>query len=580
MTFTRNDFSVMSDEAAISAASGYADGKILRVVTGAQYQDYEVSSVDSGDSVVMGDGKFANRVSGGSSGGAASWGSITGTLSNQTDLQQALDNKADATSLESLKTKTTKTTDASGVLPNWAAWIADSSSAALTRQAPATPEDGEEVTVFDSSGNAETNNIEFAANTGQTVVSGVLDKNGQSKKFRYDAGSSTWDLVFSDAPASGGGSYQVQEKVLYISDGLVSETDTGATLSGNQRKVIDIATDIDPDWVGEELWVSVELYNPSGGAGAGWADPNWYSYDLTVNDGRGVVSGDYSTDSIVVQSGNILLRQASNQQCDPFGFTSVGDPLSSAKVRVIITRLTYNNTVGLNNLVDVGEIDAGTVSNNTRTVFDISTSLGSDWVGKDVFTKTQIQNGGVWATMPNFSYQDSGGCGAKASVYGSSSIVLQTGRGSLLFPSNQQGNLFGINTTVTSNLPCRIKCYKFTQEAIDDGIVGSTTHSEGVLSTNSRVVSSIGAIDPLFSSKNLIAIGQIEVSGAYGDANSVFDGLQGLGCKSAKFGSNLVTQSGNGNVLIRDSDLGTPFGQTGTLSSAPLRLKIWRLGDE
>lgn len=48
------------------------------------------------------DGASWQLIAGGG-GGGGSWGSITGTLSNQTDLQDALDDKADITSLRSYK---------------------------------------------------------------------------------------------------------------------------------------------------------------------------------------------------------------------------------------------------------------------------------------------------------------------------------------------------------------------------------------------------------------------------------------------------------------------------------------------
>lgn len=568
MTFTRNDFSAMSDEAAISAASGYADGKILRVVTGAQYQDYEVSSVDSGDSVTMGDGKFANRVSGGGSGGAASWGSITGTLSNQTDLQQALDNKADATSLESLKTKTTKTTDASGVLPNWAAWIADSSSAALTRQAPATPEDGEEVTVFDSSGNAETNNIELVANTGQTVISGVLDKNGQSKKFRYDAGSSTWDLVFSDAPTSGGGiTYEVQEKVLYISNGLVSETDTGAKLFQNRREVIDLSLHLDPEWIGEELWIKTEAYNDSASGEQGWGETNF----VYITGGRGVNASEYGSE-IIVQSGSSQIATTSSNQGNPYG-GSVS--LTSAKVKLTIIRLTYNNTQGLGNLVDVATIPQFQASSNTRYTFDITSELGADWVGKDIISKSIVDVSGNEGT-PMWAY-DTSSKGVRSDQLDSDTIVAQTGSGGVIEGnSSHSGSPFG-STSEVSSIPLKIKCYKLNDDAVAAGVVESTTLSIGTLSNNSRVITPISSLGSEFVGKTLITINEIQYQTNWSNPEFVYTSAS-TGARSYTLGSNVITQSGTGGILGSSNITGSAFGFSGTFSSAPSRIKAWRLG--
>lgn len=110
--------------------------------------------------------------------------------------------EVDATTL---KARTTKTTDASGELPNWAAWIADTTSSALSRAMPTSPTDGEEVTVTDINGNAATNNITLTVTSPTTIVSETVDTDGQSKKWRYDASGDVWDLVFSDTPSTGGG---------------------------------------------------------------------------------------------------------------------------------------------------------------------------------------------------------------------------------------------------------------------------------------------------------------------------------------------------------------------------------------
>lgn len=100
---------------------------------------------------------------------------------------------------------TTKTTADTGELPSWAAWIADTSGGALSRAMPTSPEDGEEVTVFDAQENAETNNITLTVTGPTTIQSGTIATNGQSKKWRYDSSGDVWDLVFSDAPSGGGG---------------------------------------------------------------------------------------------------------------------------------------------------------------------------------------------------------------------------------------------------------------------------------------------------------------------------------------------------------------------------------------
>ena len=100
---------------------------------------------------------------------------------------------------------TVKTVADTGILPNWASWIADTTGSALSREMPSSPSDGEEVSVIDVNGNAETNNVTLTVNAPTTIVQPLLDKNNQSKKWRYDSVGDVWDLVFNNASADGGG---------------------------------------------------------------------------------------------------------------------------------------------------------------------------------------------------------------------------------------------------------------------------------------------------------------------------------------------------------------------------------------
>lgn len=103
------------------------------------------------------------------------------------------------------KKLTVQTTDASGILPNWAAWVADTRDAAATRRTPDNPADGEEITACDLHDNAATNNITVTTPTGQTITQAVINSDGGSKKWRYNSTTSNWDLVFKCGGGSGGG---------------------------------------------------------------------------------------------------------------------------------------------------------------------------------------------------------------------------------------------------------------------------------------------------------------------------------------------------------------------------------------
>jgi len=560
----------------------------------------------------------------GGGGGSTDWGSIGGTLSNQTDLQNALDGKVNTVAGKQLsdenytlteknklsgvgdgaqvvsvvagsnitidntdpqnpivsssgggsggKQLTNKTTDPTGNLPAWAAWIADSSGGALTRPMNPTPSDGEEVTAIDISETAETNNITLTVVPPTTINGSVIDKNGQSKKWRYDATGDVWDLVFSDAPASGTGpAYQVETKILYISDGLISEIDTGAELSANRREIVDIESDLGLGWSSEELWIQTEIFNDTGNGAAGWSNPE------VINSGGGVgVKSSRKTNEIIVQSGSASpFPGPSSFSGNAFGLTLASQP--TVKTRILVTRLTY---AGGLDLVDSAVIDAGTVAINSRYTFDIATQLGASWVGADILTVCQIQVGGEWGEAGWVYIADAHG--VEAGMLNTDTIVVQTGRASLITANgNESCHPFGA-ITAPATAPCRILCYKFTDGAIADGIVGSETYSLGSLADNTRTVTALSTINPDFVGKHLAVLAEVQqptnlwgVGGWWTTSNIA------LGCRANQQYDAIVTQSGNDSITSISNLDGSPHGTpnyTANRFIAPTRLKLWRFG--
>lgn len=125
-----------------------------------------------------------------------------------------------------------KTTDDTGELPNWAAWIADTSTTAVTRAMPSNPVDGEEITVYDVNENASTNNITLTVTGPTTISDATIDVDGGAKRWRYDEGDDSWDVVFSQAPSTGGGVIEA-DKEAYIVATAYSEYDTATTQTVN-----------------------------------------------------------------------------------------------------------------------------------------------------------------------------------------------------------------------------------------------------------------------------------------------------------------------------------------------------------
>lgn len=491
---------------------------------------------------------------------------VAGKELSENDFTDA--DKALVNTITTKKSTTNKTTSASGDLPAWAVWLADTSTV-LTRPMNPTPTDGEECTVVDSTDNALINNITLTVTAPTTITSGVLNENGQANKYRYDATGDVWDLVFRQASATGGGDYIVETKILYISDGLISETDTGAKLSKNRREVVDIATYLGSDWVGEYLWVETEVYNDTGVGVAGWGDPEWM-YTASPCGIRCNMLGD----SLVVQSGRDLTLGRSISQGHPFNLTGSTSIISS-KTRITVTRLTYNNDAIFGNLVDVHVIDAGTVSNNNRYVFDIATEMGADWVGKDLLIQTEVQYNGEWGD-PEWIYT-SGGRGVKTNQFNSDKVVVQTGSSVVLNAEGSTGgHPFG-SAANSSSIPCRAICYKFTDDAIAAGVVGSTTVDLGTISFNTRTVTSTASIGADYVGKNLVTLNQIQYNSDWGNPEWIYSSV-GSGVRSNVLGDDVITQTGSSNLLSTSSNQGNPFGSTGNPTSTPSRIKVWRLG--
>ena len=182
----------------------------LSIIGGAVYAD---------GTTITGDGTQLNPLVavGGGGGGGGTWGSITGILSNQTDLQTALNGKVDENAAITGATKTKITYDAKGLVTSGAdattADIADSTNKRYVT-------DANLVVIGNTSG---TNTGDNAANTTSNSYA-----DGKVSDTAYDATS--WDAVTGIAPSKNA----VRDKIVAMDSAIALNTAkvTNATHTG------------------------------------------------------------------------------------------------------------------------------------------------------------------------------------------------------------------------------------------------------------------------------------------------------------------------------------------------------------
>lgn len=157
-----------------SNATGFGGSRYL-----SRLADVKITAITDGDVIAWNatNGRFEN-----SAGGGGAWGTITGTLANQTDLQTALDAKVTGNVAITGATKTKITYDAKGLVTAGAdattADIADSSNKRYVTDAQLT-------VIGNTSG----------TNTGDQDISGKADKSGALTQF---VGNTAWRVFYSD----------------------------------------------------------------------------------------------------------------------------------------------------------------------------------------------------------------------------------------------------------------------------------------------------------------------------------------------------------------------------------------------
>lgn len=154
------------------------------------------------------------------------WGSVTGTLSDQTDLQGELDGKSD-TSHSHGATWSVVTGDITAVANN--SYILDSALGTFTVTLPASPSVDDTIRFIDA-GSASINNITIARN-GSNI-------NGSAENLIIDVGNAEFVMVYMNASdgwiVAGGGTL-----VEFIADGIESYYDHG-TISSTGTVTVNI----------------------------------------------------------------------------------------------------------------------------------------------------------------------------------------------------------------------------------------------------------------------------------------------------------------------------------------------------
>lgn len=362
-------------------------------------------------------------------------------------------------------------------------------------------------------------------------------------------------------------SYEVHRKVLYVSDTLVSETDTGARISNRTRKELDIATWFGPDWVGEHLWCKAEVYNDTGEGIEGWGD-------IGFAGSRGIRATAYDG-KVVVQVGEYLRGAKSYYGCDPFDI-KVNAILSTAKVRLTVTRLTYNNTPSIKPILDMKVLTTPPLYSSRFHKFDIATELGADWANQNLLVMTTMEVNGKWGD-PAWYSRSSDSYGVSSNTANNTGVVVQAGSEE---PTARYSYLSGSPFNLANSGPffpavCKVYCFKLNQEAIAEGVVETITVQHGNFSKTSLDSQRLTFDLPAgYTESNTITLLEVVTStGVVGNPGV----SERNGARSTVFQGGLVIQIGyrlaEGSTISGSPLQGSYVGKTTDLST-----KLWRLG--
>lgn len=175
-----DDSRFRQDSGSTLSLSGTTKISGLQLYGGGSYIPFDVSGAVEGYALIYSGTSIIFSDISGSSG--TTWGGITGTLSAQTDLQNALDAKADIITITAITTTYTASTSVN--------YITSSGSTCVFMNP--SPSCGDLVTVVDIEGCAGTNNIEINGNgnciNGDSIAMVSTDRG--SATFLYD--NSSW----------------------------------------------------------------------------------------------------------------------------------------------------------------------------------------------------------------------------------------------------------------------------------------------------------------------------------------------------------------------------------------------------
>jgi hypothetical protein len=305
-----------------------------------------------------------------SAGSGGEWGTIAGTLSNQTDLQTALDNKVDENAAITGATKTKITYDAKGLVTAGAdattADIADSSNARYVTDAQLTVIQNTSGTNTGDNATNTTSNSYADGKIAQTITNGVTDK-APSEDAVFDALALKQNIVSGVDDTEIGylngvtSSIQTQlnTRVMSMSNSVTSAAHTGTLVNTAVSSLL-----IPANTMKIGMAKVIALYDFNGVA----AIKNIRLYINTTNSLSGATSiGLFNTTaggSSMFMARNLAIKSATNIQITTASFSGLTPEFAVVGGNMVVN-IAYNANVDnyiiaaiqLNDVNDIGYVN-------------------------------------------------------------------------------------------------------------------------------------------------------------------------------------------------------------------------------
>lgn len=451
-------------------------------------------------------------ISGGGGGGSAAWGDITGTLSDQTDLQTALDGKVDENAAITGATKTKITYDAKGLVTAGAdattADINDSSNRRYVTDA--------QLTVVGNTSGTNTGDVSLAGTpdyitiSGQTITRNAVDLaaditgnlpvgnlNGGTgaDNTTFWRGDGTWAT-----PAGGSGGHTIQDEETPLTQRAALNF-TGAGVTATDDAGVDATVITIPgayDTIQDE-GTPVPQYHVINFTGAGVTVTDDEDNEVTIVDipgGGSIVSDTYANWEIERAAGNltpcatIIVTDRADLglilQCadvDAFGVAGVGGFLNA----------DFQAAGDYSGVEDETEMAAGTQQGIWRTTFEALTITYTNLSGGTFAVGDTITGGTTGATAVILTDDGSGSMTAYMTSPGvafDGSEVLDNGGG---VTADQDGAATGPTLQQGDIVIWNLTHYQLTDSGVIDGTDPET--NTAAYTALARTVANAGYIE-------------------------------------------------------------------------------------